>query len=243
MKDNYKTIAAIIAITLILSVIFTPICLANSNVTPLITIIVPNAPDDIDITLNYKNGRIYGYKVDKFMESQFHFYNFDCRKDTVYTINVSYGNVSQVVALAATSGPVLNKYELDYKNLIAKVGVSRKRVNLYTILRIILILLIQSVVFYLFGFRKKKSWLIFLSITFVIQSIFNMWYSSYAAPEFYMIMILIFGAVFVFLFEGIAMVMIIQEKRETITFASVMIANLLSFTLIGLMMPYMPFVR
>jgi hypothetical protein len=243
MKENYKKIAVIIAMTLVLIFILAPICLANSNVTPSIIVIVPNAPDDIDITLNNKSGRVYGYKVDKFMESQFYFYNFDCRKDTEYTINVSYGNVSEVVALAATSGPLLNKYELDYKNLVVKVGVSGKRVALYTTLRIILILLIQSAVFYLFGFRKKKSWLIFLLITIAIQSIFNMWYSSYAAPVFYMIMILIFGAVFVFLFEGIAMVMIIHEKREMKTFACVMIANLLSFILIGLMIPFMPYVR
>jgi hypothetical protein len=242
MTGKYKKTATIIVMALILTVIVAPLCLASSQEPASITVVVPNAPDDIDITLNTADGKVKGYKVDKFMESQFHFYSFNCRKDTLYTINVSFGNVSEVVKLAITTKPYLNLYELDHKKLETKKGVSKNRVYLYTALRFTLTLLIESFIFYIFGFRKKKSWFIFLLINFIVLGVFNIWISSYAAPDFYMIMILILGAVFVFLVKGVSMVMLIDEKMEMKVFSSAMIASLLSIILIGVMMPYMPYI-
>jgi hypothetical protein len=110
-------------------------------------------------------------------------------------------------------------------------------------IRIILTLLIEALVFYLFGYRQKRSWAVFLGTNLVTQTALFVWLSFLATPlmgSTYLILDLIIGEFFVFLIEMLVFLIFVNEKRRWMTAGYVILANLVSVIAGGYLIALLP---
>jgi hypothetical protein len=216
----------------------TSVCNANAAAPPSILVIVPNAPDDLEIYLlpdNIKAGR-----TGKAYESYFTFYLPDLRSSEhtlkIVSAKTSFETTITIVPRSYSNTYVLN---LNRQTLTKGIPVSRA-INLVT-LRIVLTLAIEAAVFFAFGYREKKSWIVFIVVNLVTQGILNVNLANVSNPlDSYVIFYLIFGEALVFLVETAVFLILITESRRWITFLYVMSANLLSLIVGGLLISILP---
>lgn len=107
-------------------------------------------------------------------------------------------------------------------------------------LRIVLTLTIEAFVFYLLGYRHKKSWIAFLIINIITQGALNIWLNSFTPIGSYIILSLIFGEVFVFIIEIIGFLIFVKEHRWIRTLLYVLTANFISLIAGGYMITTLP---
>jgi hypothetical protein len=108
-------------------------------------------------------------------------------------------------------------------------------------LRILLTLAIEACVFWLFGYRDKRSWIAFLVINLITQASVNIWLISGFDPlGSYLVLMLIFAEILVFIFELIAFLIVIKEHGKLRTAGYVMAANLLSLVAGGYLITVLP---
>jgi hypothetical protein len=101
-------------------------------------------------------------------------------------------------------------------------------------LRIVLTLAIEGLIFFIFGYRSKSSWAVFLSANLLTLLFINVTLYKNSDPwNSYYIMSLIFGEFVVFVFETIVFLLMIKEHEKMRTLAYVMVANLASLFLGG----------
>jgi len=96
-------------------------------------------------------------------------------------------------------------------------------------------------IFWLFGFRQRRSWLIFLAINLVTQGALNLWLNNGGSliPS-YLIISLIIGEFFVFLAELIGFSYFIKEHKKGRILIYVIVANLLSLIAGGYIISVLP---
>jgi hypothetical protein len=214
-----------------------PVCSANAAAPPSIIIIVPNAPDDLNISI--EPGNIQAHRTDKILESYFSFYSYDL-KSADYKLKITTGGSTFEVPLNA---PLRfnNIFTLDLKNQIVTPGKSFSRFVNLTSLRIVLTLIIEALVFYLFGFRKKKSWLVFLIVNLVTQGALNIWLGVSTTPmQSYLVFSLVFGEILVFVVEAAAFLFLVKEHGRSLAFLYVIVANAASLFLGGYLITNFP---
>jgi len=87
--------------------------------------------------------------------------------------------------------------------------------------------------YYLFKYREKRSWLIFLIINLITQGALNIWVNTESHINGYIIFGLIIYESIVLLTEIIILPLLINEKKKIITASYVVIANITSLVLGG----------
>jgi hypothetical protein len=108
-------------------------------------------------------------------------------------------------------------------------------------MRLLLTLLIEGIIFYLFRYRKRQSWLVFLGINLITQGMLNIWLNSVSSlMTNYLIITLIIGEIFVFIAEMMAFPIFIKEHRKRRIIIFVMVANLLSLIAGGYIIELLP---
>ncbi|HHV99615.1 MAG TPA: hypothetical protein GXX36_08590 [Clostridiaceae bacterium] len=234
-----KLIAAMILLAFMLIAV-TSICYGNAAEPPSIIIIVNNAPDDLEISVGSGNTYVKTNKTSNIIESYYTFYSRDLKADDGYTIKVSTAGSTFEILLEEPLRTYNNIFTLDLKNQKLTAGKTLARSVLLVTLRIILTLLIEAVVFWLFGSRNKKSWIAFLVINLITQGALNIWINGFSPLKGYIIVSLIFGEINVFIFEIIAFLAILREHRPIRTFLYVVIANLLSLFAGGYIITVLP---
>ncbi|MEJ2740893.1 MAG: hypothetical protein P8105_13905, partial [Dehalococcoidia bacterium] len=106
---------------------------------------------------------------------------------------------------------------------------------------IIVTLAIEALVFYLFGYRKKRSWLIFLIANLLTQGALNIWLNVTTTPlESYIIFSLITGELLVIAVELAGFLTFVKEHRRWRTALYVIVANLLSLFAGGYLITVLP---
>jgi hypothetical protein len=214
-----------------------PVCNANAAAPPSIIIIVPNAPDDLNISI--EPGNIQAHRTDKVLESYFSFYSYDL-KSADYKLKITTGGMTFEVPLNAPL-QFNNIFTLDLENQIVTPGKSFYRFVNLTSLRIVLTLIIEALVFYLFGYRKKKSWLIFLIVNLVTQGALNIWLGVSTTPmQSYLVFSLVFGEILVFIVETAAFLFFVKEHGRSLAFLYVIVANAASLFLGGYLITNFP---
>ena len=108
-------------------------------------------------------------------------------------------------------------------------------------MRLLLTLLLEGIIFWLFWFREKRSWLIFLAINLVTQGVLNIWLNSGGSliPS-YLIFNLIIGEFFVFAAEMYAFPIFIKEHKKSRILMYAFIANLMSLIAGGYIISVLP---
>ncbi len=239
MLKRCKLLAAIIVFSLML-ISFISICHGNAAEPPSIIIIAGNAPDDLEISIGSDNTYVKARKTVNMIESYFTFYSRDLKTDNGYIVRVSSADGTFEILLDKPLKLYNNIYTLDLKNQKLTPGKSLTRSVLLVALRMILTLLIEAVVFLVFGFRDNKSWIAFLVINLITQGALNIWLNGFSPLQGYIIVSLIFGEILVFISEIIAFLAVIQEHRRIRTFLYVIAANLLSLLAGGYIITVLP---
>ena len=107
-------------------------------------------------------------------------------------------------------------------------------------MRIIMTLAIEAIIFWLFGFRNKKSWIAFLIINIITQGALNIWLNGSAPLASYLIFSLIFMEFVVIIAEVIAFLAILKERGRGRTLLYVIAANFLSLLAGGYIITVLP---
>jgi hypothetical protein len=209
--------------------------LANSAEPPSIVIIVPNAPPDLVIKVGPNTAR----RTDKVIESYFSIYAFNLNQADYRLLITTAGRTSEI-KVDMPAQKYNNIFTLDLSQMTLTPGKSLARSFKLISLRVGLTLLIEGLVFYLFGYRKKRSWLIFLIVNLLTQGALNIWLNSFMPSDSYVILSLIFVELLVLFAELIVFSSLVIEHRRWRTALYVITANLLSLIAGGYLITALP---
>jgi hypothetical protein len=226
MFKKSKLIAFLLLFLLAVSLVNVPVCEADSAAPPVILILVQNAP--ADLTMNI--GSLSANRQNRGNESYFTFYAWDL-KTIDYNVEITTGGKSFTIVLGILPQRDNNFYTLNLAQQTFIPGFSAVREVKLVIMRLLLTLLSEGAVFFLFGFRKKISWLYFLAINVVTQGILYAALSSTSPLNNYVVFSLIGGEFLVFIVEIAAFLSLVKEHRPGRTFLYVVTANIVSLAL------------
>lgn len=224
--------------TLVFLVIFISIFVplishGNSAEPPSILIIVPNAPNDLEIGVEDEGTYTKARKIDKTFEKHYTFYVRELPKTSEYKFAISGSDIYFEISLDKPRQSYSNIYTLNLESQTLTLGKSLSRSIFLVSLRIIFTLIIEGLVFWLFGFRSKGSWMAFLIINLITQGLLNIWINSFSPIIGYLFIALIFAEIIIVISETIAFAMFTKERSKATTIAYVFVANILSFIVGG----------
>ncbi len=122
---------------------------------------------------------------------------------------------------------------LDLAAQTIEAGKLLTRSILLVTLRLFLTLAIEGIIFFLFGFRNKKSWRVFLIMNLVTQGILNIVLDGATPLAYYLIFNLIFMEAVIFLAEIFGVLVLIKEHGEFRRVSFALVANTASLILGG----------
>lgn len=239
-KTVKPLILVMIICTLILSML--PIIVtANSAEPPSLVILINNPPDDLSIVLVSSENQPEAAVRRVAWEGYYVFYSRDMRDSSEYTFKVTTNVDSFECKLDAPLQRYNNVITLDLSNRELTPGKYPFRSVLLVSIRVLLTLLLEGIIFWLFRFKQKRSWLIFLAINLVTQGVLNIWLNSGGSvmPS-YLIFALIFGEFFVFTAEMIVFPLLIKEHKKSRILIYTFIANLISLIAGGYIISVLP---
>lgn len=241
MNNTRKLLLVVMAfITLMMTILPTTVY-ANSAEPPSVIILINNPPDDLSISLVYDEKQIEANVRRVAWEGYYSFYSRDMQANSTFKFKVTTNGESFECTLGTPLQHYNNVFTLDLSNQEITPGKYPFRSVLLVSIRLLLTLLFEGGIFWLFGFRQKSSWFIFLVINFVTQGALNIWLNNEASlmPS-YLIFGLIIGEFYVFVVEMIAFPIFIKEhsKRRSIFYA--FIGNLISLFVGGYIISGLP---
>lgn len=241
-------ILKIFAILLLLGISLSTAAYANSAEPPSFTVIVSNPPKDLSLYLLFADAgeeeAIALEKERKVWETYYRFfYHMSPIRNnnmggTVLIVQSNEKNF-QCSLPASTMNTYNNLLMLDMEKESLTIGQPPLRVPILVAMRIILTLIIEGVVFFLFGYRKKASWLAFFAINLVTQGALNAMLTGPSLGSYWGLGF-IFGEIVVLVVELIAFTCFVKEfgKRRAVVYT--VTANAASLILGGLLISYLP---
>ncbi len=229
-------------IVLLAAFYFMPvIAYANAAEPPSLIIIMKNAPEDVSVSVVSSNSMAEGKKSKTAWETYYTFYKRDLGSDTDIILRVS----GDVIDYEQTIG---KKYLEGYNNILTldvsaqtiSAGKVLSRSILLVALRVFLTLGIEGIVFFLFGFRDKTSWLAFLLMNLLTQGILNVILNRASPFASYLIFNLVLMEFWVFAAEIIGVLALIKEHGRFRRVSYVLVANLASLVVGGYLITVLP---
>ncbi len=237
-KGNKMLVRVFLAILIAISI---PIInYANSAEPPSILIIVPNAPDDLEISIGFEETFTKARKIDKVIEKYYTFYSREIQRVPEYTFNISTENINYEITLDKPPQSYNNIYTLDFHAQTLTLGKSLSRSILLVSLRIILTLIIEGVVLWKFSFREKRTWIAFFVINLITQGSLNLWINGFSPIMSYLIIALIFAEIIIIVVEVFLFLTFLKEHSKFITISYVFVANILSLIVGGYIITMLP---
>jgi len=218
---------------------------ANSAEPPSIVILVNNPPKDLSIELVSGKYQAEGKPRRVAWEGYYVFYSRDLmelqKSSAKSVLRVTTNGESFELIINAPMQSYNSVFTLNVKNRVLTPGKYPFRQALLVSIRVLLTLIIEGIIFLLFKFRQKRSWLIFLVVNLVTQGVLNIWLNNGGSvlPS-YLIFNLIIGEIFVFIAESTALPMLINEHDKKYTMTYAFIANLISFIAGGYIITVLP---
>lgn len=233
----------ILVVTLFtLMVLILPITVsANSAEPPSLVILINNPPDDLSIVMISNENQPKAKARRVAWEGYYVFYSIDMQTSGEYIFRITSNGES----FECTLSEPLKKYNtvvtLDLSNQQLTFGKYPFRSLLLVSIRLLLTLLFEGIIFWLFRFRRKRSWLVFLVINIITQGALNIWLNSETSiiPS-YLILSLIFGEFFVFVVEMVGFPILINEHKKSVILLYVFIANFISLIAGGYFISLLP---
>lgn len=231
--------ALILALIISMFIPFELICYANAAEPPSILIIVSNPPSDLEISIKSGDGYVNASTVNKASERYYIFYSRHLRGVKDYAFKITTGGESYHIAIEKPLKSYHNVYTLSLKDWTLTPGKLLVRSFILISLRLVSTLLIEAVIFWLFGLGSKRYWMAFLVINLITQGILNIWINGFIPTQSYLIYSLIFGEILVLVAELCAFLYIIKPHRLR-TALYVVIANLASLIAGGYLITELP---
>ncbi len=242
----------IILLTLIL-VISSPLAAsANSAEPPSFTVIMKSAPLNLEAEVISGNVEMI-HRVDKFGESYFqlylsHFYNdsgspVGRRLNDDLEINF-HNDVEESTFLIKLSdyGTYTGTLTFDFKTGEIHNGKLLSRTIFLIAVRVLLTLLIEGLVLFLFRFRQKRTWLIFILMNLITQGALNILLTKFAFEGYFAYALFFIGIIelFIFGFETLIFALTVKERKLWQRMIFVLSANIASWILGGILITYFP---
>lgn len=198
---------------------------ANAAEPPMIVIIVQDAPDDLQLEMSSEEGSFQVTRIEGFQTLYFKVH----AEQSISGIPIELKFTSSAGSYDLTIKDALSSYDnlftLDYTKRLMTPGRPLLRTVLLVTSRVFLTLTIEGAIFFLFGYRRKKSYQIFLMTNLVTQGFLYVWLTSMKPFHSYMILNLVFGELLIFFIESFVMTACITEKKSWRTLIYVWVAN------------------
>jgi len=256
MKRIKRLAAILLLVLIVLATPDTAHALRDTIQPPVITVLVNGAPRDLELTVLIKNeGRIVPARMEKERrgwESCYRIY-----RENVFDVKAWYGNahdLEDAVIVAASGGvkkeiPLLREglskgrddyFTLNWKTGALSVGIPSWRAPVLAVMRILGGILIEAVVFYLYGFREKKTWLLLIAVNIVTLGIWSWIVSGWLNALRQNLVWLILAEVLMFLAELFVVLTFVDEKDRNHTVSCFTVANGASLVAEILAISYLP---
>lgn len=213
---------------------------ANAGEPAGIIVIVNNPPEDLAISITTPDSNVQGDFKKTAWEGYYIFYTGDyCPsmsmphpKGFKSKLNVKYANKFLEFPLDNVCDEYKNLLTLNLSKGTLDKGTYPMRTFLLIFMRIAITLLIEGFIFLVFGFRSKKSWLIFLTVNLITQVFLNtlLLFNPIVIVngDYGFIANLLLGEIVVFATELFAIAYLIKEHSSFRVFFCALIANFIS---------------
>jgi len=246
-----KTLISVVVV-LMIAVLSAPMVFANSAEPPGLTVIVPFPPGDLALSIRFADGSMADavqlQKEQKAWEAYYRFFYWMEAPGPADERPVFEGATLIVRSSAYNFDCELPAETFHYYNNLITLNLADKSVTegqsafrqiSLVSMRVILTLLIEGLVFFAFGYRKKASWAVFLIVNLLTQGALNIALSG-PGPGSYWIFEFAFYEALIFIAEMIAFAMLLKEHRKARAAACAFTANLASLLLGGILISYLP---
>ena len=252
----------------------TTVASANSAEPPRLIIIVSQPPEDLTISLRFEDetGTLVATfpldKTQKAWEVRYAFYGssimFADVTQSPYktaTLVVSFDGVIQEYPVEdlLMGGRYNNVLSLDIGKEVITDGQTFARSASLVSMRVVLTLLIEGLIFFLFGFRQRRSWITFFIVNIITQGALNIalnmsyldstaevWFRGLnTIPQILLVFIfynlaLIFYEILIFIAEIVVFTIFVKEHKKSRTICFVLLANLCSLIIGGVLITLLP---
>ena len=248
IMKRFNRILFIIATALLASIAASPVVYANSAEPPSFTVIVTNPPSDLSLTLQLadetQSEAIALNKEQKAWEAYYRFFyhmspNAHANMEGAVLIVQAGEKSFQCPLPAGTFNTYNNLLTLDMGAQSLSIGQPPLRVPSLIAMRIVLTLAIEGLVFFLFGFRQKKSWLIFFYVNIITQGALNLILTGPNLGAYWMFGFIL-GEIVVLAVELLAFIPLVKEFGKLRTAIYTVVANVASLIIGGLLLSYLP---
>ncbi len=218
---------------------------ANSAEPPGMTIIVEGAPHDVSLALELAEApedEVYVQKAQKNWEVYFHlYYHFAPGTLDGAVIRVESSNKSFSCPLPeGVHSGYNNLLTLNFETQTLTFGQRWWRQPVLTAVRVTLTLLVEGLIFFAFGFRSKRSWIVFFAVNLVTQGWLNYIINSSAFSTGYWLIGLYLAEFVIFIAEAIVLSLAVKEKRKWQRAMYAVAANAASLIAGLLLIRYLP---
>lgn len=227
---------------LLLAVIFPQRVGANAAEPPSIILIVRNAPEDARFWFVNQDGeKVQARETTRAWESYYTLYNSDMAwKQSLDLVVETAGKELRFIVEDGEPTRYQQTYTLDLETMALTEGKLVGRSVLLVSLRVGLTLLLEGILFFLFGYRTKRSWLTFLIVNLVTQGGLNLWINTFSVFGSYAGFFLLPNELLILLVEAVALGTIIKEHSVRRTVSFTVVANVCSFILGGALITRLP---
>lgn len=218
---------------------------ANSAEPPGMIIIVEGAPEDMTLTLVPGQEPEYEIRIHESRrgwETYFRlYYGMDFSILSGAMIRVESSGNSFTCPIPAEAGRRYNSLlTLNYENRTLTLGQRWWRQPVLTAVRVALTLLVEGLLFFAFGFRGKRSWIVFLIVNLLTQGWLNYIINSSAFSNGYWVLGLYLAEFVIFIAECIAFPAATREKKKRICVLYALAANAASLAVGLLLINHLP---
>ena len=208
-------------------VVIAGVSYGNSMEPPHIRILVSGEEEDFEIEMSDEVSRVS--VNDKGFRREYLFWMLESRKSEVTFLVHNGGNT---FTTNAVSGKAYDSvYTLDLEKGVLREGQSWTIRMSSAGLRLILTLIIEGFVFFLFGYRKKRSWKIFLYINLITQLMLSIFIWNIDPFQSYLVLSILIPEILILIAETTAFVVLLKEHGKVGAALYSIIANVASLIL------------
>jgi hypothetical protein len=224
---NKISLPSIFIILIVIICTCTSFCDANSGRPPSLKIIVPNAPSDLQITFG-PNNVVPTQRTPKGTAIHFAFYQLNlASSDNI--LHITTGGRTEDITIPGPLESYSNVFTLNIEKNTLIPGTLLPQAIGSTLAGVLLTLFLEAIVFFLFGFSQRRSWLVFLAANLLTQVVLNIiLIYNYVHLKGYLVSSLFFGEILVFVIEILIFALLTKEHTRLRTVLYVVTANLVS---------------
>lgn len=206
-----------------------------------LVIILQQAPPDVAVSLITEAGAVplSGSRVASEVYFVFHYADIDTNSELTLRIAGGGSTYEQILGSDIMPGSE-GIITLDFAARTAMSGKPVSRSIVLVSRRLLAILVVRGLLSFMFGFRQRRSWLVFLVLTLLTQGWIHLSLDSRLPLVNYLITPLIGMGLVALVAELAGVLLFLKEHRRSRRLAFVLVANIISIVLGGYLISVLP---